>query len=170
MTGGNRIDGNARSGYRELKDSFLLTSRLAGHSNHFLAPAQRHHELLRHGAILIVILDHEEALSVGGHIVIRGSGSRRSAGTAHTVRVVAFPQLFRAARLIPGSSRNMHGHHAVTVAVEQLTSVTFPHRIGTAVAGNLDFCAWPGVGLHIHLGLAGFIGAVSHPFTVRRKL
>ena len=114
---------------------------------------QHHDDLLGRCVVLVVVLDHQEALAVGRHVVVGRSSARSAAGAAHAVRVVSFPQFLGTTGRKRGSARHRHGHHAVAVAIVKLAASSLPHRIGAAIARDLDLRTRPRKRLHVHLQL-----------------
>src|SRR5262249_36930000 len=107
--------------------------------------------------------------AVGRNIIIRRGRSRRSARTAHAVRVVALPQFLRASGNERWAGGYGYGHHAIAIAVVKLASVPLPHWIGAAIVRNLDFRAGSWKGLHVNLWLSGFIRAIGEPAPLGRE-
>src|ERR1700730_9894015 len=75
----------------------------------------------------------------------------------------------RFARSETRQSGNIHSHHLVTAAVEQLPTVAVPHRLRAAFGRDLPLATWSWIRLHINLVAAGFIRGVSQPASVGRK-
>ena len=69
-----------------------------------------------------------------------------------------------------GCVDDIHGHHLGAAAEEKLAPVAIPHRLGAAVGGNLPLPSRSGIRLHVYFKAAGFIGNVSQPAPVGRKL
>src|ERR1700686_2595659 len=66
-------------------------------------------------------------------------------------------------------SRDIHGHHLVTIAVKQLTPVRIPHRLGSSFGRDLPLTTRTWIRLHINLKTTRFVRDIRKPAPVRRK-
>ena len=83
-------------------------------------------------------------MAIARHVVIGGSHSGGTARAAHSVRVVTFPQLLGSAGSERINGRHENRHHAVAVAIEQLSPCCFPDGISAAIVRDLGLGPGPG--------------------------
>ena len=110
---------------------------------------------------LIAGLEHQEVPTIR---------ETASAGTPRRAQHVRPSKSFRGLPAVKAElSRDVHGHHLVPAAVEQLPPVAIPHRLRAAVGRDLMLRARGGIGLHVRLIAARFVRLIGEPATVGRK-
>src|SRR4030095_13187714 len=63
-----------------------------------------------------------------------------------------------------------YGHKLGPVSIEDLFTIARPEHVHTPLGGNLPLTTRPGIGPHVDLRLAGFIGAIGDPPSVGGEL
>jgi hypothetical protein len=118
---------------------------------------------LRGGGSLFGRLDHQEPLTVRGHII--GRADQRPVAR----KILPLEKHMWLARGKAGLRGNVHSHHLVPAAVEQVPPVAVPYSLRTAVRRDLPLAPWPRIGLHVNFIAARFIRDVSQPVPVGGK-
>jgi hypothetical protein len=97
-----------------------------------------------------LLLDHDEPLAIGAHIVV----SKRDV----LKDVTLFEQLPRLRQRQVFAGRHVDDHHLVSNTIEDLLAVPAPQRVRPALCGDLPSSVRAGERANIHLHLTRFIG------------
>src|ERR1700680_3476382 len=124
-------------------------------------PVQHDVDLCRGRLLLPDGLDHQETLAVRRYVVVGDS--------EHGRQVVSLKEHPGLACTETRLSGDLHGHHLVTAAVEQLPSVRVPYWLSATFDRDLPLAAGARVGLNVNLIAAGFIRGIGQPAPIVGK-